>query len=409
MPTFHVHRTKTVLPLLTWLGIFLMPLLVTMLEGQSKPFSWYATNFFLTLSICLMYYLNYFVLVERYLVRQRVKQFVLANFLAASVLSAADYLMVGVWLLGVDDNAKENILMQSTIIFFLVLNVLFALVISLSVAIRMTASTYVSGIKLADARKTQAETELSNLKSQLNPHFLFNTLNNIYALIDIDTERSKESVHDLSHLLRYVIYDTSSITVPLSGELAFIREYVHIESIRLAEEAVCEIFKYLERAYRDGSDMEARAQMQIAAFKAGFAFSRVGVGNIHAIAHTLGGLYNTPHGLANSVILPIILRDYGPVVYKKLSHLSEILGIRLDGTEEEKANAFIQEVEAMNERMGIPKGFDFIRDEDIEQMITWAMREANPVYPVPQVYTREHFREVIERIRIHPADEEESA
>ena len=124
MPTFHVHRTKTVLPLLTWLGIFLMPLLVTMLEGQSKPFSWYATNFFLTLSICLMYYLNYFVLVERYLVRQRVKQFVLANFLAASVLSAADYLMVGVWLLGVDDNAQENILMQSTIIFFLVLNVL---------------------------------------------------------------------------------------------------------------------------------------------------------------------------------------------------------------------------------------------------------------------------------------------
>ena len=243
MPTFHVHRTKTVLPLLTWLGIFLMPLLVTMLEGQSKPFSWYATNFFLTLSICLMYYLNYFVLVERYLVRQRVKQFVLANFLAASVLSAADYLMVGVWLLGVDDNAKENILIRSTIIFFVVLNVLFVLVISLSVALRMTESAYVSGIKLADARKTQAETELSNLKSQLNPHFLFNTLNNIYALIDIDTERSKESVHDLSHLLRYVIYDTSSITVPLSGELAFIREYVHIESIRLADQ--CDIQLHL--------------------------------------------------------------------------------------------------------------------------------------------------------------------
>jgi alcohol dehydrogenase class IV len=139
--------------------------------------------------------------------------------------------------------------------------------------------------------------------------------------------------------------------------------------------------------------------MQIAAYKAGFAFSRVGVGNVHAIAHTLGGLYNTPHGLANSVILPYILKDYGSVVYKKLAHLSAIVGLKLDGTEQERAEAFIAEIEAMNRRMGIPEKFDFIRDEDIEQMITWAMKEANPVYPVPQVYTREHFRQVIEQIR----------
>ena len=59
----------------------------------------------------------------------------------------------------------------------------------------------------------------------------------------------------------------------------------------------------------------------------------------------------------------------------------------------------IAEVEAMNRRMGIPEKFDFIRDEDIEQMITWAMKEANPVYPVPQVYTRDHFRQVIQQIR----------
>ena len=188
-------------------------------------------------------------------------------------------------------------------------------------------------------------------------------------------------------------------------EAYFSRSNSTKETNQLAEDAIRLIFKYLERAYRDGHDMEARAQMQVAAHKAGFAFSRVGVGNIHAIAHTLGGLYNTPHGLANSVILPYILKDYGAVVHKKLAHLSEILGIRLDGTEEEKANAFIAEVEAMNDRMNIPKGFDFIRDEDIEQMITWAMKEANPVYPVPQVYTREHFRDVIEQIRIKPSAE----
>lgn len=125
------------------------------------------------------------------------------------------------------------------------------------------------------------------------------------------------------------------------------------ESIRLAEEAVCEIFRYLEKAYRDGNDMEARSQMLIAAYKAGFAFTRAGVGNVHAIAHTLGGLYNTPHGLANAVILPIVLEDYGPAVYEKLAHLAEITGVNMTGTEEEKAKSFIAEIRAMNKRMEI--------------------------------------------------------
>ncbi|MBO5497562.1 MAG: iron-containing alcohol dehydrogenase [Oscillospiraceae bacterium] len=170
------------------------------------------------------------------------------------------------------------------------------------------------------------------------------------------------------------------------------------ESIRLAEEAVCEIFKYLERAYNDGSDMEARTQMLIAAYKAGFAFTRAGVGNVHAIAHTLGGLYNTPHGLANAVILPIVLEDYGAAVEEKLAHLAELTGVKFTGTDAEKARAFVDEIRAMNKRMGIPTGFDFIREADIPQMIQWALAEANPVYPVPVVYDKERCEKVIRRI-----------
>lgn len=170
------------------------------------------------------------------------------------------------------------------------------------------------------------------------------------------------------------------------------------ESIRLAEEAVVEIFKFLERAYLDGSDMEARSQMLIAAYKAGFAFTRAGVGNIHAIAHTLGGLYNTPHGLANAVILPIVLEDYGEAVYEKLAHLAELTGVMHGGTDEEKAKAFIAEIRAMNKRMEIPTGFDFIRQEDIPQMVEWALAEANPVYPVPVVYSKKRCAAVIQRI-----------
>ena len=170
------------------------------------------------------------------------------------------------------------------------------------------------------------------------------------------------------------------------------------ESIRLAEEAVCGIFRYLERAYNDGNDMQARTEMLIAAYKAGFAFTRAGVGNVHAIAHTLGGLYNTPHGLANAVILPIVLEDYGEVVYPKLAHLAVLTGVKTNGSEAEQAQAFIREIRAMNARMNIPTGFDHIREEDIPQMITWALAEANPVYPVPVVYDRARCEKVIRRI-----------
>ena len=170
------------------------------------------------------------------------------------------------------------------------------------------------------------------------------------------------------------------------------------ESIRLAEEAVCGIFKYLERAYRDGNDMQARTEMLIASYKAGFAFTRAGVGNVHAIAHTLGGLYNTPHGLANAVILPIVLEDYGAAAEKKLARLAELTGLKTDGTEAEKAKAFIGEIRAMNRRMEIPTGFAFIQEKDISQMIAWALAEANPVYPVPVVYDEKRCEQVIRRI-----------
>ena len=174
--------------------------------------------------------------------------------------------------------------------------------------------------------------------------------------------------------------------------------YNTAESIRMAEEAVCGIFRYLERAYQDGGDMEARTQMLIASYKAGFAFTRAGVGNVHAIAHTLGGLYNTPHGLANAVILPIVLEDYGAAVEKKLAHLAGLTGVKRDGSDTEKAASFIREIRAMNRRMGIPTGFDFIKEADIPQMVEWALAEANPVYPVPVLYDERRCEKVIRRI-----------
>jgi alcohol dehydrogenase class IV len=167
---------------------------------------------------------------------------------------------------------------------------------------------------------------------------------------------------------------------------------------RLAEKATKLIFENLEKAYADGNDLEARSNMLLASFYAGRAFSRACVGNVHAIAHTLGGLYGTPHGLANAVTLPYVLEDFGAEVYPQLARLAEIVGIygRDDG---ERARAFIAEIRRMNRDMNIPEQIDVIRDEDIPQMVEWALKEANPIYPVPVIWDAAQMTRTIKRLR----------
>ena len=166
----------------------------------------------------------------------------------------------------------------------------------------------------------------------------------------------------------------------------------------LAKEAVKLIHDNVLKAYEDGSDLEARQNMQKGAFYAGRAFTRGCVGYVHAIGHTLGGLYGVAHGLAMAVLLPHVMREFGASAHQRLAELADVCGIEGENRAE-KANNFIRWIEETNAKMGLPDGFDVIRDEDIDQMITWARKEANPLYPVPVVWSREDVRRVIQRIR----------
>lgn len=175
------------------------------------------------------------------------------------------------------------------------------------------------------------------------------------------------------------------------------RFYPTRETNRLAEEAVVTIFRTLEYACTHGGDVDARQALLAASYQAGAAFTRASVGNVHAIAHTLGGLYGVGHGLANAVLLPVVLRDYGPAAHRKLARLAELVGLP-GGTDAEKAAAFIDAILAMNARLGIPTGFSCIREEDLPQMAAWAAKEANPTYPVPVIYDRDRFIRVIRQV-----------
>ena len=237
----------------------------------------------------------------------------------------------------------------------------------------------------------------------------------VAALItDTDTHH-KYAIMDLCLVPRYAILDPElttglppsiTATTGMDALTHAVESYIcwacrTAETKAFSLEATKAIFEYLPKVYANGADIEARQAMLIASFKAGAAFTRTSVGNVHSIAHTLGGLYNTPHGLANAVILPIVLEDYGKKAWKKLARLAEASGAvpASASTDEEKSKAFIGAIYEMNRKMGIPNGFDFIKDEDIPQITRWAFKESNPVYPVPVVYSLERFGKLVKRIK----------
>ena len=173
---------------------------------------------------------------------------------------------------------------------------------------------------------------------------------------------------------------------------AYIGRSTTKETRRLALEATKLVFENVEKAYNDGHNHEARENMLRAAYKAGIAFSKSYVGYIHAVAHSLGGKYGTPHGLANAVIMPYVLESYGKCVYKKLHRLGVAAGVCSDDDSyEDGAKKFIEAIKALNKKMNIPDTISGIKKEDIREMARHAEKEANPLYPVPKLMTREEL------------------
>ena len=204
---------------------------------------------------------------------------------------------------------------------------------------------------------------------------------------------------ELTRKLPRMITATTGMDVLTHAVEAYIGNSNTKKTIEQAKCAVRLVFDYLYRAYENGDDMEARGFMQEASFQAGAAFTRAYVGNVHAMAHALGGAYRVPHGLANAVILPYVLDYYGNAVYKKLAELSEAAGIALEeNTEEENAKLFIAAVRGLNRKMNIPEKIGGIREKDIPVLAVWASQEANPLYPVPVIFGRKDFRALYRQI-----------
>lgn len=216
------------------------------------------------------------------------------------------------------------------------------------------------------------------------------------VITDAET-RHKYAINDFPLIPKYAVLDPKvtlslppSITATTGMDAlthaveAYIGRSTTYHTRRDALHAVQLIFENIDTVYADGRNVNARRDMLHASFYAGCAFTKSYVGYVHAVAHSLGGEYNVPHGLANAIILPMILESYGKCIHKKLHKLAIAAGIADKKTSDaEAAERFISAIKDMKHRFDIPDTITEIKQEDIPRLARYADKEANPLYPVP--------------------------
>lgn len=184
------------------------------------------------ISFVIVFYTNYLFLIKHFLSNKRFGGFIFWNVLLIAKASVAVHLFFRYAV--PHDVAPPPHSTLDTISFSVRNTVIYMAIVGIAVAVKMTAEWYKNEAQRKEIEKNQAEAELANLKNQVNPHFLFNTLNNIYSLIQIDPVKAQEAVHDLSGMLRYVLYESQKDSVPLTKECKFLKEYIKLMSARLS-------------------------------------------------------------------------------------------------------------------------------------------------------------------------------
>ena len=227
------------------------------------------------------------------------------------------------------------------------------------------------------------------------------------AVITNDETHEKYPINDFNLIPNYAVLDptlteklpkhitsTTGMDALTHAVEAFIGSANTKETKQMALDAVDLIFNNLKNAYDDGSNLEARENMQLASYKAGVAFTRAYVGYVHAVAHSLGGAYNIPHGLANSIILPIVLEQFGKSAHKKLAFLADHVHLTdKNESNEVKAKAFIQAIKDFNAYFNIPEKIE-MKEEDIPVLAKRADKEGNPLYPVPKLMNAKELEQI---------------
>ena len=219
---------------IVWIVLFIFPFLFRGRDAGTVSLHDYLNFSIMLVGALAIFYLNYSYLVKRYLFTRQLWRYLLSNLLLFAIVISLTHLLLN--LIPPPDFIPPGRIRRApfhTIILFDGIKHIF--LAGLSVALKATSSWYQMDTERKELEKQRSEAELQNLKNQLNPHFLFNTLNNIYSLIAINGEQAQEAIHELSRLLRYMLYDSAQALAPLGKDIDFVRTYVELMRIRMSE------------------------------------------------------------------------------------------------------------------------------------------------------------------------------
>ena len=235
----------------------------------------------------------------------------------------------------------------------------------------------------------------------------------VAAVITDEKTHSKYAINDFNLIPHYAVLDpklTASLPAFLTATTgmdalthaveAYIGRGNTRKTKRQAEQAVKLIFDNLYEATTNGANLEARSNMQNAAYLAGLSFTRAYVGYVHALAHALGGQYGIAHGYANAVLLPEVLEAFGKSAYKPLAKLARIVGIASKADKNDiAAKSFIKTVRELNGKLSIPSTFEGkINEADFDELAHHADKEANPLYPVPKLMNASELKQIYYKV-----------
>lgn len=217
--------------LISWGIIFGFPFFFVERGNGNINWTAYLHHSAVPLSFMIAFYLNYFLLVPRLLFENKLQKYILYNIGIVCLLGCFLHIWQNFNFAAPPPRPPH---MPPGWLFFArdIVGLIFT--IGLSAAIRMSSRWKQAENARQEAERNRTEAELKNLRNQLNPHFLLNTLNNIYALIVFDGEKAQQAVQELSKLLRYALYDNQQTFVPLYKEVDFIRNYIELMRIRLS-------------------------------------------------------------------------------------------------------------------------------------------------------------------------------
>ena len=234
------HKRVIIVHSLCWAVLIFLPLLFYN-PGASWEDTWrrFVRTLGGPLSYMIVFYVNYLWLVPRMFFNGRRRTFVLANIVLVAVAMVT---MMGWWHFAIEMFPDTDALHHRhghrppRFPMYFQAAIMLGLFAALSVTVRMVQQWQHAVQARAEAEQIRTEAELSNLRNQLNPHFLLNTLNNIYALTAFDSERARHAIEELSKLLRHVLYDNRENFVPLYREAEFMNNYIELMRIRVTDQ-----------------------------------------------------------------------------------------------------------------------------------------------------------------------------